>query len=323
LTSLKGEPFAREYIKTIQRGDIDTAIKFFDEGAIPPDVDIKQLFNTFFTTFQNGGKLLSIEEIRRGEIEPGGKGVKGDTHTINGEFYELLGKFENVAFKITVVIQYVGGQTTVAGFHINTLPKNYEKVINFTLEGKSLLHYLILALAVFISIFILLTVVVCVRSNIKKKWKWIVFILFGFGKVSIVWVDESVMPTQINYQLLAILLFGAMVAKPAFLTAWTLSIAFPLGAIIFWVKKQSLVVPETEKITAEVKQEPLPEIEQETKVHKSVFLRKGQELLKDIPTKSLVLMIQNGELVETDQISPDRQVWISLGKHKQLKQYFK
>jgi hypothetical protein len=56
--------------------------------------------------------------------------------------------------------------------------------------------------------------------------------------------------------------------------------------------------------------------------YKFVFLKRGNEVEKKFPSKSLIPAIEKGELISSDQISIDGKHWISLGKHSQLEEYF-
>lgn len=148
--------------------------------------------------------------------------------------------------KVEIVLEYefphtwllasVATETTdrtsrIIGFHVNQMPSSLEEQNRFTLRGKGGIQYFALALAALVQIFSLYVLVVCARTkNVPLKWLWIVFILFGFGKLSVNWTTGAY-----NTMLLALQIPVAMASKPLY-GPWTLAISLPLGAILymFW-----------------------------------------------------------------------------------------
>jgi hypothetical protein len=88
----------------------------------------------------------------------------------------------NVATKI------INGVTSIVGFDVQPESGSLESRNLFTLGGKNALQYGVLTLAVGVAIFTLCVLVVCIRTKLKRrKWLWVLFILFGFGKLSVNW----------------------------------------------------------------------------------------------------------------------------------------
>jgi len=55
----------------------------------------------------------------------------------------------------------------------------------------------------------------------------------------------------------------------------------------------------------------------------TVMIRRGDKVVKGIPTKMLVPYIEGGKLLRTDAISGDGVKWTRLDQHFQLARYFK
>ncbi|GJL79790.1 MAG: hypothetical protein NPINA01_27790 [Nitrospinaceae bacterium] len=55
----------------------------------------------------------------------------------------------------------------------------------------------------------------------------------------------------------------------------------------------------------------------------TVMIRRGNKVVKDIPTKMLVPYIEGKKLLRTDAISGDGVKWTRLDEHFQLAKYFK
>ncbi len=85
---------------------------------------------------------------------------------------------------------------------------------------------------------ILASLILRIRTKIgKRKWLWIVFIPFGFGRLSFNWTTGRVLfnPLSVHFQLL-----GAAAVKHGLYAPWIISISVPLGAIVFLIRRKRL-----------------------------------------------------------------------------------
>ena len=134
-----------------------------------------------------------------------------------------------------VVTRKADRDLTIIGLHVKPIDDSLENINRFTLAGKSPLQYGVLGLAVAIPVFILCTVIVCARTRIARlKWLWILCILFGVGQFGVNWTTGEYQLQPIGFQLL-----GAGAFAPPY-GPWTLTIALPLGAVIFLVLRERL-----------------------------------------------------------------------------------
>jgi len=91
-----------------------------------------------------------------------------------------------------VVLQRQGNQVTVAGVHVNPLSDSLQSVNRFTFQGKGIVHFIFVALAVAIPVFVLYALVACIRTPIaRRKWLWVLFILVGLVQFSLNWTDGA------------------------------------------------------------------------------------------------------------------------------------
>ena len=133
-----------------------------------------------------------------------------------------------------VVLNKQDGRITVAGVHVNLLKDSLQNINRFTFAGKGVVNFVFFALAIAIPTFILVALVLCVRTPIpRRKWLWIVFILFGFVQFSLNWTVGSV-----NITTLSFLLLGAGFAQAGPAAPYVFTVAIPLGAILFFVKRR-------------------------------------------------------------------------------------
>jgi len=80
----------------------------------------------------------------------------------------------------------------------------------------------------------------------RRKWAWIIFILFGIGKISINWATGEWTIVPLSIQLFSSSAFAALNGP------WIIAASLPLGAIMF--------------ITRTLRRPVVREVEPETKV---------------------------------------------------------
>jgi hypothetical protein len=102
------------------------------------------------------------------------------------------------------------------------------------------MQYFVLALAVFFPLLTLYALVLCAKTPLpRRKWPWVLFILLGIGKLAVNWTTGSWGMTPVAVQL-----FSASATAPLY-GQWTVAVSLPLGAIIFLVRRKSLLAPTT------------------------------------------------------------------------------
>jgi hypothetical protein len=166
----------------------------------------------------------------------GANSVHGpDWSTINLT-YEF--QFRDAWVLSNVALKKQAGNTTIVGFHVYSEPQSLDAQNRFTLRGKSVGQYAILAAAVIVPLFILWTLVLCLRTNfIGRKWPWVVFILFGVGKLAMNWTTGA---WAVAFTYVQVLGAGAFALPPG---PWTISVSIPLGAIVFLWRRGALRLP--------------------------------------------------------------------------------
>lgn len=137
---------------------------------------------------------------------------------------------------VNVVTKSTGGTRTITGFNVVPRDKSLEEENRFTLEGKEAKHFAILAAAFAIPLFILTSMVLCLRTPIRKrKWAWLLFIVFGIGVVGINWSSG-----EVHFLPVFILLLGASATQAPY-GPWIINAAMPLGAVIFLLNRRRLL----------------------------------------------------------------------------------
>jgi len=143
----------------------------------------------------------------------------------------------------TVVIVEEGESRAITSARFNRYSASLEFLNRFTFSEKGPVHFAFFLLALAIPIFSLYSLVVCARTKMRRKWLWIIFILFGVATFRINWTTG-----QMDYQLLSFQLLGASVFKMGFCAPWIVSVAFPVGAIVFLAKRRKLDLLSSESL---------------------------------------------------------------------------
>jgi hypothetical protein len=139
---------------------------------------------------------------------------------------------------INVALQRNEGACTIYGLSVRPLSNSLENINRFTLSGKNVIQYTILALAVSVPMFIVYALVLCIRTRMRKrKWLWIIFILIGVGKFTVNWTTG-----QWEFGFLQVQLLGASAFAPPY-GAWLIAVSVPLGAVLFLLRRKRLTAP--------------------------------------------------------------------------------
>lgn len=136
----------------------------------------------------------------------------------------------NVAFREQ------GDAQTIVGFYVTPQTQSLEVENAFTLAGKPLAMLLILASGILAAILSVYALIACAMTKLpRRKWLWILFILLGLGKLNLNWTTGHWGIQPIAFQLLSAGMF-----KPLYGAA-IISVSFPLGAILFLMRRRRYV----------------------------------------------------------------------------------
>jgi Phospholipase_D-nuclease N-terminal len=227
------QAMAKEYMDDLREGAID---------RIEAHVDPSMQSPTLPATLQRMAALVPHETPDSVKLV-GALSMRASGRTTRTLTFEY--GFHGTWVLLSVVTQDLSGRTTLMGLHIQRLDRSVEELNRFTLLGKSTLEYTIFILAILLPLLTLYALVVCVRRKPPgRKWPWIVFILFGVGKVAVNWTTGAWAVIPISFQL-----FSASAVRPLY-GAWTLAVSIPLGAIVFLLKPKPQPPEESRQITA-------------------------------------------------------------------------
>ena len=231
------EALAKECLSALRAGDFETVAEQLDPQFVTPGIESNL---TRVAAMLDHGEPLSVELVGCNVFSTPGKKRSHLTYQY---------QFTNAWALAAITIDTAGGTKRVFGVNVNPIPKSLGELNAFTLSGKSIKQYFVLILAAVVPIFIIWIVVLCARTKMRRKWLWIIFILLGIIQVKLNWTTG-----QIGVQPLSFQLFGAGAAKMGLYAPWILTVSFPLGAILFLVKRKRLEA----RVTATINTEPPP-----------------------------------------------------------------
>ncbi|MDR4460947.1 MAG: hypothetical protein MRJ67_10615 [Nitrospirales bacterium] len=138
-----------------------------------------------------------------------------------------------------VTLQKNGSDFLVTGVDVQPLPDSLERINRFTFEGKGARHFAILSWAILVLVVIVVALILCIKTPIpKRKWVWVLFILFGIGQVTLNWSEGSLHMTPLAIQLL-----GVGYTRHGLYAPWLLTVSLPLGAMVFLLRRKAWLVP--------------------------------------------------------------------------------
>jgi hypothetical protein len=143
-----------------------------------------------------------------------------------------------------IAVGHQGGMTAIVDSHFQSIPDSLEILNRFTFSGKSSMHYLVFAICIAIPLLILVALIICIRSRIRRKWLWIIFILLGFVQFRFDWSTGHFDVQPLSFELL-----GAGFFRTSPYAPWILGFAIPVGALLFLILRRRLLLDDATKET--------------------------------------------------------------------------
>jgi hypothetical protein len=219
------QDIARAYIEKLRSHD------FADiEKAADPSIakDLKPDLLEKMASFIPVGAPTSVKLVGANQF------ISKEAGTMLNLTYEY--QFGEKFLLINVARKTKDGADTIVGFRVQPLSASLEAQNRFSLKNKGALQYSVLTAAIATTIFTLVALVVCIRTKIRRKWLWILFILFGFGKVMVNWATG-----QWGFSLLTLQLLSAS-ATADYSGPWIIGVSLPVGAAIFLSRRKDLAL---------------------------------------------------------------------------------
>lgn len=170
--------------------------------------------------------------------------VTVSSNTVSGSHGTVTTKALNYEFgagKTWVVMQIVLRTTAqrpeVIGWNVRPANARPSTIGDFSFNGKAPIHFAWIA-AMIASVLVILTALVqgARSKGIKRRWLWMLGSAFGLGQFSLNWATGAWLIKPIYVSLL-----GAGFFRPSPFGAWILSFSLPIVAVIFLIRRRSLM----------------------------------------------------------------------------------
>jgi hypothetical protein len=221
--------FSKELVSLLRAKNFQAVEERLDPNIRKQDVSasLEKMYEAFPVGDPEKVEVISYQWFRMKSV----RGVETKRATLRFQY-----QFPDAWMLVEVVVNE--GDKTAEHFSAYRLPDSLANINKFTFSHKSALHYAIFALSIAIPIFIAGCIVVCLRTRaMKRKWLWILFMLFGVGGFSLNWTTG-----QWGIKLLNVYLFGAGWNQDVLYGPLIFTVSVPLGAILFLLRRNDLAL---------------------------------------------------------------------------------
>ena len=224
LVSEADQAIAKEQILLLRQHKFDVLESRFDPGL--KDAALAD-------TLRKMSEMVPAGEPSSVKLVGAQAAVAGNLSELNLTFeYAYTGQW----LLINVATRTKGSTFTIIGFNVVPQISSLAEQNSFRIAGKSVLHYIILALGSLAFVVTIYALILCIKTKLKgRKWPWIAFIALGFGTFSINWTTGAWWLSPLSVQLLSVSAFAPYNGP------WTIAVSVPLGAVLFLIKRHKLM----------------------------------------------------------------------------------
>ena len=213
---------ARAYIDHLRARNYDAIERGLREDLRTPDLR---------KNLETMAALVPAGEPRSVRIVGAHKNLNGGVTQLNLSF-EL--EFATGWLLATVVTEQKNGGRSVIGFNVFPRAQSLEDEHRFGLSGKQAVHYLVLAAAIAAFAATVFALYRCVRTrNLWRKPLWILFILVGFGQLTLDWTSGAWRFIPLSLQLFSAGMTSVLNGP------WMISVSLPVGALVFLLRSRN------------------------------------------------------------------------------------
>lgn len=223
---------ANQFIQALQKKDITSIDALTDRNIITesPQQIIDQLnpyINSQNISLLSEGIINFNISNRPDEGKVGGGIVTAANKIIEVNFVDKSLLDRTTFINIAINFQS-NNEAKVAGIHFASVSDEMFKVSFKKLSNK---QFLVIIGFIGIPLLILIALLICINTDMpKRKWLWILFILFGVGLVDFNWAEQT-----FYVHLIGVALFGVAYWKECY-SPLILQISFPFGALLFFIR---------------------------------------------------------------------------------------
>jgi hypothetical protein len=234
LSTPEERAFAEGSIRAIQGGDIKRLAQIADPETMG-DFSARVLNSIRVGVPDGPARLMTVSSNTMT--------ADGATKTYKAFNYEL-GAGQRWAI-VQILLRTDGSALLLSGFRVWPADRSPSAANNFGFEGKGVIHYLWIALMLAAAAISITAFVLILRTRgLRFKWLWAIGALFGVCSFQLNWTTGAWGIWPLSIQLL-----GASAVQNGPLMPWVLSVAVPVVAIIFLVRRALGPAPAAEEET--------------------------------------------------------------------------
>jgi len=222
---------ARAFVAQVVAGDMASA-----EKSLSPEIKADEVLKGLesLTELFKHGEIKSFEVV--GLFFRAGFGNKQ-----SGKSTQLTVQMElSTGWFVGTVVTTIEGETRkIASANFESIPDSLEKLNALNLLQRPLWAQLFLLIVVAVPVFTLYVLVLCIRTKLTRKWPWILFILLGVTTLRLNWSTG-----EMGFQLVSMQLLGGSFFRSGLVGPWVFGVSFPLGAVLFLIKRRRLLARE-------------------------------------------------------------------------------
>jgi hypothetical protein len=120
----------------------------------------------------------------------------------------------------------------IVALNVRQLEFSVDDQAEFRLKDKPAAQLALLFAGILALLVTLVALILCILDkNLRRKWLWIIFILVGFGQLSVNWNSGAW-----DFSPIHVLLFSASAVSRGY-GGWVISVALPVGAAIYLARR--------------------------------------------------------------------------------------
>jgi membrane-bound metal-dependent hydrolase YbcI (DUF457 family) len=222
------DAFVKDTIGYLKQKDLENVLARLDDSIKDEQVEesLVQLFE-----YMDKGDIIAVMAtgVHSNQF------VETTTYTLS---YQL--QYPEAYQLVNLVLLENSNGLSIKQFHINDIPDSLDVLNKFTFTGKSLRHFLFFGVTIAYMLFIITAFVVCIRTkNLQTKWLWAIITTIGFCEFIFNWTTGvwEVKPFSFGFK------FSSFIQPSPYFPS-ILGFYVPVGAIIFFIKRTSLIKPE-------------------------------------------------------------------------------
>ena len=225
----KIDNYSKQFVSVLKTEWLDSALKYIDTSIV------NQAGKDFLTKVSEDLKYKGLKSVKVLSYKTTSNWSTNHAYNISYTTeYEF--NYDNYYYGFIITIKEEENKLSIIGFNGNKFDRPISEINKLSSSNLGLSHIIFIILSIAIVGFIIFSIIDIAKSEIKKKWIWIIISLIGFCGISLNWTTSD-----IDFKLLTIKLLGIGFSRAGDFAPWILSISIPIGAIIYWIKKPGLL----------------------------------------------------------------------------------